>query len=158
MKSPWRTKRAFHRRQHSARREQAHFLCDAKAAAKLSRSAGILSEFTVADENRRASLSRFHRRVMRIAVIDAKRRVLAVGITERAPTTTGEHRWEMRGAPGFRIDAKHPRRGEIGVVTLEPSAYGSRVIESLDPLSPGSSLAPARQAESSGRSAWPFSD
>ena len=52
----------------------------AQAAAKFARPAGILAQFTIGDEDRPLAFPGFHRRVVRVAVVDAERGVLAVPI------------------------------------------------------------------------------
>ena len=118
IQSPGRAERPLHRRQDAAA-ESKRTSCDTRAAAKLSRPAGVLAQLAIGDEDRRFAFGRFHRRVMGIAVVDAKGRVLAVGVGQRAPTAAGQHRREMKRTAGLGIETEGARRGQVGVMTGE---------------------------------------
>ena len=48
---------------------------------------------------------------MRVAVVDAKRRVLSVAVVQSTPTAARERRWKMKGAAGLGIETESARRG-----------------------------------------------
>src|SRR5689334_14975388 len=117
VKSPWRAMRPLHGRLDTCRRNDANLLLNTKAAAELTRPARILAQPSVGDENRTFAFTRFHRCVMRVAVVDAKRCILSVSIEERAPATAGKRLGKVKRAARLRVETKRARHREIGMLT-----------------------------------------
>src|SRR6267142_6229512 len=101
--------RPLHCGLHARRREHLYFLGHAEAAAEFARPAGVLAQFSVGNENRSFALARFHRRIMGVAVVDAKRRILSVAIVQSAPAAAGKRLWKMKCSPGLRIETESAR-------------------------------------------------
>src|SRR5262245_41427838 len=80
MQSPRWAKSPLHRRLNAAGRKQAYFLRHAKTPAELTRSARVLAQSAIGDKDRSLALARFNRGIVRVAVVDAKSRVLSVAI------------------------------------------------------------------------------
>src|SRR5262249_56830671 len=78
--------------------------------------AGVLPQLAVFDKKRAFAFTCFNRSIVRIAVVDTKSRILAVPITQRAPTATGKNRREMKRPAGFRIKTESARCCQVRVL------------------------------------------
>ncbi len=103
----------------------------AEAAAEFARPAGVLAQFSVGNENGSFALARFHRRIMGVAVVDAKRRILSVAIVQSAPAAAGKRLWKMKCSPGLRIETESARHSEVGMMTGE-HLVGARRCQRFD--------------------------
>ena len=116
VEAPWRANCAFHVRVNRRRPAHAHFVRDTQAAAKFSRAPRVLAQLAMFDDDGIFRFRSFHRRVMRIAVIEADCRVHAVLVVLRAPASARVADMRPEKTSGLGIEAVRVNRAEIGVM------------------------------------------
>src|SRR5579864_799589 len=89
VRTPGWTQGSFNPRLNPPGPGQAHVLADPQPAAKRTGSARILAQRAMHDQHRRFGFRGFDGCIVRITVIDTERRVLAIGVADRAPATSG---------------------------------------------------------------------
>src|SRR5918996_5305737 len=94
----------------------AHLVSDPQTTAEFSRAAGVLAQRPVFDDDGIFGFGGFHRRVMRVAVVETNRRIHPVFVMLRAPASARVADMRPEKASGLGVEAVRVDRAKIGVM------------------------------------------
>ena len=117
VQAPRRANRALHVGMDGRRPAHAHLVGYSQAAAELPRAAGVLAQRPVFDDDGIFGFGGFHRRVMRVAIVQAHRRVHAVFVVLRAPTPARMADVRPEKPPGLWVEAVRVNGAKVGVMS-----------------------------------------
>src|SRR5918999_3112070 len=116
MKSPRSTDRPLYVRMDCRGPAHAYLVRYAEAAAEFSRTARVLAQGSLFDDDGTSCLGRFYRRVVRITVIEADRRAHPILIGFCAPTATWMTNMRPEKSSSLGIEAVRIDGAEIGIM------------------------------------------